>query len=66
MSLQATATLSKQWLIDRLRTYGTPELTPLESPEVNEQNFILVLGRNRYAVKDAFFKELANALGLLG
>ena len=62
--MQATATLSKQWLIDRLRTYGTPELTPLESPEVNEQNFILVLGRNRYAVKDAFFKELANALGL--
>jgi len=62
--LQTATTLSKHWLLESLRRHGISELAPLENPDVNEQNFVFALQRNRYVVKDDFFRELADVLGV--
>lgn len=62
--LQIATTPSREWLIPSLKRRGIADLTPLEDPEVNEQNFIFALQRNRYPVDEEFFNELADELGL--
>jgi len=62
--LQIATTLSKQSLIESLKKHGIIDVASLQAPGVNEQNLIFALRRYKYVVQDAFFKELANTLGL--
>jgi len=62
--LQATTTLSKDWLLGKLRDYCTEDLQSLGSPDVNEENLIFALQARKINVNERFFAELADELKL--
>jgi cellulose synthase/poly-beta-1,6-N-acetylglucosamine synthase-like glycosyltransferase len=62
--LQAATTLSKNWLIEKLRTYCTEDLQALGSPDVNEENLTSALQARKINVNERFFAELADELKL--
>ena len=64
MKLQVTTTISKRWLVEKLRNYCSEDLSFLDSPKVNEQNLIFALQAHKINVKEGFFAELANELGV--
>jgi hypothetical protein len=64
MNLQAATTVSKRWLVEKLRNYCNEDLSSLDSPEVNEQNLMFALQAGKINVKEGFFAELANELGV--
>jgi cellulose synthase/poly-beta-1,6-N-acetylglucosamine synthase-like glycosyltransferase len=56
--------LSKNRLITLLKGHGINDLGVLEEPDVNEENLVLVLRRNKLEIGEGFFKQLARELGL--
>ena len=64
MNLQAATTVSKRWLVKKLRNYCNEDLSFLDNPKVNEQNLIFALQAHKINVKEGFFAELANELGV--
>ena len=64
MNLQVATTVSKRWLVEKLRNYCNEDLSFLDNPKVNEQNLIFALQARRINVKEGFFAELANELGV--
>ena len=64
MNLQVATTVTKRWLVEKLRNYCNEDLSFLDNPKVNEQNLIFALQARRINVKEGFFAELANELGV--
>jgi cellulose synthase/poly-beta-1,6-N-acetylglucosamine synthase-like glycosyltransferase len=64
MSLQVAQAISKRWLVETLRRYCKEDLSFLDGRDVNEQNLIFVLQARKINVKEGFFAELANELGV--
>jgi cellulose synthase/poly-beta-1,6-N-acetylglucosamine synthase-like glycosyltransferase len=64
MNLQVATTVSKRWLVEKLRNYCNEDLSFLNAPNVNEQNLIFALQERKINVKDSFFNELASELGI--
>jgi cellulose synthase/poly-beta-1,6-N-acetylglucosamine synthase-like glycosyltransferase len=64
MNLQVVTTVTKRWLVEKLRNYCNEDLSFLDNPKVNEQNLIFALQARRINVKEGFFAELANELGV--
>jgi cellulose synthase/poly-beta-1,6-N-acetylglucosamine synthase-like glycosyltransferase len=64
MSLQVATAISKRWLIEKLRNYCNEDLSFLDSPTVNEQNLIFALQARKINVKERFFAEFADELGV--
>jgi len=62
--LQVATTVTKRWLVEKLRNYCNEDLSFLDNPKVNEQNLIFALQARRINVKEGFFAELANELGV--
>jgi len=64
MNLQAATTVSKRWLVEKLRKYCSEDLSFLDNPKVNEQNLIFALHARKINVREGFFAELANELSV--
>jgi len=56
--------LRHDWFITLLKRHGVSDVKVLESPEVNEEDLIFVMHRNRLKVPEEFFKDLAKELAL--
>jgi len=57
-------TVSKRWLVEKLRSYCYEDLSFLDNPKVNEQNLIFALQARKINVNEDFFAELASELGV--
>ena len=62
--MQVATTVSKRWLVEKLRNYCNADLSFLDSPDVNEQNLIFALQAHRINVNERFFADLASELGV--
>ena len=58
------ANIGKQQLIDLLKKNGVEETKVLETPEVRAEDIILTLRKTKVKVPEAFFQDLASAVGL--
>jgi len=56
--------MNKPQLIALLKKYGISDTISLEHPEVNEENFVFALRKERYELSENFFRELAKELKL--
>jgi cellulose synthase/poly-beta-1,6-N-acetylglucosamine synthase-like glycosyltransferase len=64
MNLQVATTISKRWLVEKLRNYCNEDLSFLDSSNVNDQNLIFALQAHRIKVNERFFADLASELGV--
>jgi len=58
------AGMNKPQLIALLKKHGISDTISLEHPEVNEENFVFALRKERYELSEDFFRELAKELKL--
>ncbi|MEM3439474.1 MAG: hypothetical protein QXG32_00960, partial [Candidatus Bathyarchaeia archaeon] len=56
--------MDKDRLIELLKARGVSDTSEFESPNISEEEIISILRRKRLKVGDAFFRDLANELGL--
>ena len=59
-----SANIGKQQLIDLLKKNGDEETKILENPEIRTEDVILTLRKAKVKVPEAFFQDLASAVGL--
>lgn len=62
--MQVATTVSKCWLVEKLRNYCNEDLSFLDNPKVNEENLIFALQERKINVNEGFFAELASELGV--
>jgi hypothetical protein len=58
MNLQVATTVSKRWLVEKLRNYCNEDLSFLDNPKVNEQNLIFALQARKINVTKASLPNL--------